>query len=148
MCFVQSQAEYTTINSLCQPLAGEFFEFSEFIKSGDTMNGKDMVKIIDSILAERDMTQKEFCEAIGVQSSAMSGWRKGSTPTPQRIAAIESFLGISFSDFEKSEDPDDLREMLRDRQDLRILLHSAKDVPASSVYALISQIEKMKEDST
>lgn len=112
------------------------------------MNGKDMVKIIDSILAERDMTQKDFCSAIGIQSSAMSGWRKGSTPTPQRVAAIEQFLGISFADYEKSDESDELREMLRDRQDLRILLHSAKDVPASSVYALISQIEKMKEEST
>ena len=69
-------------------------------------------------------------------------------PKPERIKDIEKCLGISFADYEKSEDPDDLREMLRDRQDLRILLHSAKDVPASSVYALISQIEKMKEEST
>lgn len=68
-------------------------------------------------------------------------------PKPDRIKAIEKCLGISFSDYEKSDESDELREMLRDRQDLRILLHSAKDVPASSIYALISQIEKMKEDN-
>ena len=113
------------------------------------MNGKEMVKIIDSILAERGMTQKEFCKMIGVQSSAMTGWRNGSTPTPRRIAAIEKCLGISFADYEKSDMDDetaDLLQSIRERQDLRILLHSAKDVPASSIYALISQIEKMKED--
>jgi transcriptional regulator with XRE-family HTH domain len=115
------------------------------------MNGKEMVKIIDSILAERGMTQKEFCEAIGIQSSSMSGWRKGSTPTPQRVAAIEKCLGISFADYEKSDMDDetaDLLQSIRERQDLRILLHSAKDVPASSIYALISQIERMKEDES
>ena len=106
------------------------------------MTGREIAKIIDYELAERGMTQKEFCEAIGVQSSAMSNWRKGSMPTPKRLAQIEKYLGISFSDIEKS----DPREELRD--DLRILLNSASDLPPSSVYALISQIEKMKEDST
>ena len=48
----------------------------------------------------------------------------------------------------KEEEPDELREMLRSRQDLRILLKSASDVPPSSVYALVSQIEKMKENNT
>lgn len=77
------------------------------------MNGKEMVKIIDSILAERGMTQKEFCEMIGVQSSTMTGWRNGSTPTPRRIAAIEKCLGISFSDYEKSDLREELREDLK-----------------------------------
>ena len=112
------------------------------------MDGRTIVKIIDAELDKRDMTQKEFCEAIGVKSSAMSAWRKGSVPTPQRIVAIERVLGISFADYEKQDEADELRDLLRERQDLRILLSSAKDVPASSVYALISQIEKLKEDST
>ena len=111
------------------------------------MDGRQVVKIIDEKLSELGMTQKEFCAQLGIQSSAMSAWRKGSMPKPERLKQIEKCLGISFADYEKSEEPDELREMLRDRQDLRILLHSAKDVPASSVYALISQIEKMKEES-
>ena len=111
------------------------------------MDGRDIVKIIDDELSKRGLTQKEFCAELGIQSSAMSMWRKGSIPKPERLKQIEKYLNISFSDIEKSEEPDELREMLRDRQDLRILLHSAKDVPASSVYALISQIEKMKEDN-
>lgn len=111
------------------------------------MDGRDIVKIIDDELSKRGMTQKEFCAELGIQSSAMSMWRKGSIPKPERLKQIEKYLNINLSDIEKSEEPDELREMLRDRQDLRILLHSAKDVPASSVYALISQIEKMKEDN-
>lgn len=111
------------------------------------MDGRQLVKIIDDKLAELGMTQKDFCAKLGIQSSAMSAWRKGSMPKPERLRQIEKCLGIDLSDYEKSDETDELREMLRDRQDLRILLHSAKDVPASSIYALISQIEKMKEDA-
>ncbi len=105
------------------------------------MDGRQLAKIIDEELYRRGMTQKEFCETIGIQSSAMSAWRKGSMPRPERIAQIEKCLEISFSDYEKSDPREDLRD------DLRILLHSASDLPPSSVYALISQIEKMKEDA-
>jgi len=113
------------------------------------MDGKAIARIIDSELASRGISKTEFYENSGVSSATLSQWRTGKyDPTPDKLAKVEMCLGISFSDYEKSEEPDELREMLRDRQDLRILLHSAKDVPASSVYALISQIEKMKEDST
>ena len=113
------------------------------------MDGKAIARIIDSELASRGIPKSEFHEKSGVSSATLSQWRTGKyDPTPEKLAKVEKCLGISFADYEKSDESDDLREMLRDRQDLRILLHSAKDVPASSVYALISQIEKMKEEST
>jgi transcriptional regulator with XRE-family HTH domain len=103
------------------------------------MDGKEIVKIIDARLAELGMTQKEFCAQIGVQSSAMSAWRKGSMPNPQRIAAIEKCLGINFEDYEKSDPREELRE------DLATLLRSAEDLPPSSVYELIAEIHRRKE---
>ena len=111
------------------------------------MTGKELTRIIDDRLEEMQMSQKQFCAELGISSSAMSAWRNGSMPKPDRIKAIEKCLGISFADFEKSDEADELREILRGRDDLRILLRSAKDVPASSVYALIAQIEKEKEDN-
>lgn len=105
------------------------------------MDGKDIVKIIDAELSKRGMTQLEFCNEIGIRSSAYSAWRKGSMPKPERMKQIEEHLGIRFSDHEK----EDALENLRD--DLRILLRSAEDLPPSSVYQLISQIEKEKEKS-
>ena len=106
------------------------------------MDGKTLTQIVDRILAERGISRLELCEAIGVSSGAYTGWKNGSQPRVEKIIAIEKYLGISFADYEKS----DPREELRD--DLRILLHSASELPPSSVYALISQIEKLKEDST
>ena len=106
------------------------------------MDGRDMVKIIDEELLRRGMTQYEFCHAIGIQSSAMSAWRKGSKPKPERIAQIEKFLNISFSDYEKSEQLEELRD------DLRVLLKSAKDLPPSSVYEIVAEVERRKENAT
>lgn len=107
-----------------------------------------LAKTVEEELKRQGISKGDFYNAVGISATAMYGWKRGAAPKKETIKAIEKYLNISLSDIEKSEEPDELREMLRDRQDLRILLHSAKDVPASSVYALISQIEKMKEDST
>ena len=106
-----------------------------------------LAKTVEAELKRQGISKGDFYNAIGISATAMYGWKRGAEPKKETIKAIEKYLNISLSDIEKSEEPDELREMLRDRQDLRILLHSAKDVPASSVYALISQIEKMKEDN-
>ena len=112
------------------------------------MDGRAIARIVDSELASRGMSKAQFYEESGISSATLSQWRTGKyEPTTDKLEKIEKYLGIDLSDYEKSENTDELREMLRDRQDLRILLHSAKDVPASSIYALISQIEKMKEDA-
>ena len=112
------------------------------------MDGITLTRIVDEELKKQGKTRLELCEAIGITSAAYSNWKNGGQPRKDKLIAIEKYLGIDLSSIEKSDETDELREMLRDRQDLRILLNSAKDVPASSVYALISQIEKMKEDAT
>lgn len=111
------------------------------------MDGKVFVKLIETALAEKGIKKGDFYDAVGISATAMYGWRNGAIPKKETVEAIEKYLDLDLFPYEKSDDSDELREMLRDRQDLRILLHSAKDVPASSVYALISQIEKMKEDA-
>lgn len=105
------------------------------------MDGRTITKIVGNILEERSISVKDFCKEIGVSQSAYSQWKKGRTPTPERIAVIEDRLGISFADYEKAERLEELRD------DLRILLRSAEDLPPSSVYALVAQIEKEKERS-
>lgn len=115
------------------------------------MDGKTLTQIVDRIIVERGISRLELCDAIGISSAAYTGWKKGAMPREDKIIAIEKYLNISFADYEKSDtigqETADLLQSIRERQDLRILLRSAKGVPASSVYALVSQIEKMKEDS-
>lgn len=113
------------------------------------MKGETLAAILEKELKKRGISKKEFCQAIGVSQATFSHWANGSVPSPKRLADIEAYLGIILPK-EDEEPPIDeatqLRELLRDRQDLRVLLHSAKDVPPSSVYTLLAQLEKMKED--
>lgn len=109
------------------------------------MDGITLAKICDVECQKRSISKSQFYKDIGITAPSFHGWKNGAKPSDKYIVAIEKYFEIDLSQYEKSDEPDELREMLRNRQDLRILLHSAKDVPASSVYALISQIEKMKE---
>lgn len=104
------------------------------------MDGKTLTQIVDRLIAEKGISRVELCDAIGISSAAYTGWKKGSKPREDKVLAIEKFLGVQLSDYEKTED---IRETLR--EDLRILLRSASDLPPSSVYQLIAQIEKEKE---
>lgn len=113
------------------------------------MDGKAIARIIDSELASRGISKAEFYENSGVSSATLSQWRTGKyDPTADKLAKIEKCLGISFADYEKSDMDDEtavLLQSIRERQDLRVLLSSAKDVPPSSIYELIAQLERQKE---
>ena len=106
------------------------------------MDGITLARIVTEELEKQGISKGEFYAQAGITATAFYGWKNGAMPKKETLANIEKCLGIKLSDYEKS----DHREGLRD--DLRILLHSARDLPPSSVYALISQIEKLKEDST
>ena len=105
------------------------------------VDGKVFAKLIESALAEKGIKKGDFYDAVGISATAMYGWKNGSVPKKETVEAVEKYLDLELFPYEKS----DPREELRD--DLRILLRSAKDLPPSSVYALIAQIEKEKEQS-
>ena len=105
------------------------------------MDGKKLVQILNEELKRQGISKGEFYDAIGITATAFYGWKNGAEPKRDKIEAIEKYLGINLSDIEKCEQLEELRS------DLRILLNSAKDLPPSSVYALIAQIEKEKEQS-
>ena len=115
------------------------------------MDGRDIVKIIDDELSKRGMTQKEFCADLGIQSSAMSMWRKGSIPKPERLKQIEKYLNISLSDIEKSDrssETDEVLQWLREDFSHRALFESAKGLTKEQAYAAASFIEKLKAGET
>ena len=105
------------------------------------MDGKTLAKICDAECFKRGMSKTDFYATIGLSAASFHGWKNGAKPTQKYIDAIEKLFEIDLSEYEKCEQLEDLRS------DLRILLSSAKDLPPSSVYALIAQIEKEKERS-
>ena len=115
------------------------------------MNGSEIVKTIEDELFLKGISKAEFYKETSMTSTTLSNWRSGIyQPSPAKLHTIADYLGITYEELIGGKDDDDvleLRELLRSRQDLRILLESAKDAPASSVYALISQMEKFKENT-
>lgn len=103
------------------------------------MDGKLFAQIISEELIKKEIPKGKFYNDIGVTSAAMWGWRNGATPKPDTVKDVEKYLGISFSDIEKSDPREELRE------DLKTLLKSAEDLPPSSVYELIAEIHRRKE---
>ena len=103
------------------------------------MDGKTLAKICDAECFKRGMSKTDFYATIGLSAASFHGWKNGAKPTQKYIDAIEKLFEIDLSEYEKCEQLEDLRS------DLRILLSSARDLPPSSVYALIAQIEKEKE---
>lgn len=114
------------------------------------MDGKKVARIVDAEREKRGLSQKDFCKMVGVGSSAYSAWRKGTMPKPEMLIKIEKLFDISFADYEK-EDTDEnweLLQLMRERPEMRNLLHSARNLPTSSIYLLIAQVEKEKESGT
>lgn len=94
-------------------------------------------------------------QAIGIASNGtVTGWRSGSQPRKNVINALvkyfnENGLNIDASDlFAESEDDGiDVREMLRNSPEYRILFSAAKDAPPSALLEAASVIMRHKEAS-
>ena len=115
------------------------------------IGGKELTQIVDRILAERGISRIDFCKEIGISSAAYSGWKKGSQPREDKIIAIEKCLGISFSDYEKSDrnsETDEVLQWLREDFSHRALFESAKGLTKEQAYAAASFIEKLKAGET
>lgn len=113
------------------------------------MNGRFFTQVVEEELKKRGMSVKEFCNILGVTQSSYSQWKNGREPKQSRIDMAEQILGIDFSVYSApqtfDEETAELLNSLRERPDLGVLLRSARDVPPSSVYSLVAQLELEKE---
>ena len=112
---------------------------------------KTMLLKIEFEIARQRMSKKEFYEKSGISSSLYSQWNTGTVkPTMKSLGRIADALGISVEfltgkqkvNSHPSDDEDeemaDVLQLLRDRDDLRALLHvSAKNTP--------EQVKKLTE---
>lgn len=104
------------------------------------MDGVTIVRIIESELSRRGISKEQFYSDCGISSATLSQWRTGKYfPSVAKLQVIQQYLGISFSEYDEIDQREGLRE------DLKILLKSAADLPPSSVYDLIAEIHRRKE---
>lgn len=114
------------------------------------MKGEVFARIVEKELADKGIPKGDFYRDTGISATALYGWKRGSEPKRDTVSAVEKYFGIDLSSYEQSFETNEnieLMELLRDRPDLKLLMRSAKDVPASSVFSLIAQVQKWKEEA-
>lgn len=116
------------------------------------MRGTELVRIVEAELSRRGISKAEFYKSTGISSATFSQWRSGQyDPSPSKVEAIEEFLNVHFEETDDapmiklSQEEMDILESLRERDDLKILMRSGRNVPPSSIYSLIATLEKEKE---
>lgn len=115
------------------------------------MDGVKFARIVEQLLAERGVKKGDFYSKTGITATAFYGWKRGAEPKRETVEAVEKYFGVSLDDnggvSTVDSDTAELLDSIRNRPDLGVLLRSAKDVPPSSVYELVSRLEKLKEDA-
>ena len=117
---------------------------------------RTMLLKIEYEIARQKMTKKTFYEKSGVSSSLYSQWNTGSArPTMKSVGRVADALGLSVeflvgeTEKEKETVPeDDLSEelqILRDRKDLRAMLHAGARQKPETVWKVKEMFETMEE---
>ena len=116
-----------------------------------------MLLKIEYAIANQKMSKREFYEKSGVSSSLYSQWNTGSVkPTMKslgRVAAalgtsVEFLIGAPEKEKEPADDADELAEamqLLRDRPDLRAMLHAGARTKPETVKKVTELFELMEE---
>lgn len=66
------------------------------------MDGMTLAKICDDECRARGISKAQFYKDIGLSAPSFHGWKNGAKPSQRYITAIEKYLGIDLSDYEKS----------------------------------------------
>ena len=115
------------------------------------MEGEQLARIVEQLLAERGISKGTFYSDVGITATALYGWKRGAEPKPETIAAIEKYFGVDLKSFEKSDMDDETAEVLQwIREDFahRALFESAKGLTKEQAYAAASFIERLKAGET
>ena len=110
------------------------------------MNGKELVKQIEIRLVEIGMKKSEFYALTGISRTAYSYWNSGrSSPSLDTLSKIDSVLGTSFYESEKSDNIYDKIQMLQELRDSeRALLQVTKDMTDDEIRRTTEFIKTLK----
>ncbi len=123
------------------------------------MNSREIVRIIETVLAEKGISKGQFYRDCGISSATFSQWRTGLYfPSYAAIKKIEEYLGISFglyTNYSAEEEPSDRPDnsdnakasfRSKDEKDLFFSLFQGSDVDITDdimdeVYGFVDYIK-------
>lgn len=110
---------------------------------------------LNRLLEERNITQQELAEYIGVTQASVSNWCKGiKMPRMDKIDKICQYLDIERSDLMKDSshytyyiNPEaaEAAKELYERDELRVLFDAARDVSEEDIRYVATLLEKLKK---
>lgn len=113
---------------------------------------------VDNELSDRHINRQKFYDGSGVSSSSYSQWRTGvRKPSVVSVQRMAAYLDVpvdylltgdrAYYPADDSEEVKELREMLLNRPDAKILFGLVKDAPPSAVYEAVATLARFKEQS-
>lgn len=110
---------------------------------------------LNRLLEERNITQQELAEYIGVTQASVSNWCKGiKMPRMDKIDKICQYLDIERSDLMKDSshytyyinfEAAEAAKELYERDELRVLFDAARDVSEEDIRYVATLLEKLKK---
>ena len=111
-------------------------------------------KFLD-LCAQKGVSQTAACVNAGLSESAWKRWIDGGAPNSISVGKLSRYFGVTIQSlYDENESPviheDETikeRQAAFDRPEMRVLFDTAKDVPASKIYEVITMLEKYTEES-
>lgn len=103
-------------------------------------------KNLNKYLQEKNLTQKEVADAIGVSQQSMNYWAMGrNLPRMDKIQLLAEYLNVRYTDL-ITDDPmeETLEEAFDRRPDMRVLFSVAKDCTPEEIKFTIKMLETFK----
>ena len=108
-----------------------------------------------NLCSQKGVSATAACVNAGLSESAWKRWVDGGTPNSISMGKLCKYFGVSMqSMYDEKTTPsiseDDgvrARQEAFDNPDFRVLFDAARNVPASKLYEVISQLRKYKEDN-
>lgn len=123
------------------------------------IDSKELASAIDNSCDAIGMSKKEFHNKSGISSATLSQWRKGAKSVKSdSIVKLEMFTEMSIEDFMKTYGPSkpsdqyendvlELRQMLRDSPEMRMLFSTAKGATPSAILQSAALLARLKEEA-
>lgn len=118
-------------------------------------NSMQIAEAIDEFCDEKGISKKEFHAESGISSATLTQWRKEDVvPTARVVRRLQEYTGMHIDDFmnkygkfREDDDTAEIRQMLVDRPEAKLLFQTAKNAPASAILEAAAILARYKEES-
>lgn len=106
-----------------------------------------------SLCSKMNKSPNAVANELGFSTGVVTTWKRGGNPREKTLQTIADYFGVSVDELvsdERREDIQDaleIREALRNRDEMRILFKAAKNAPASALMEAASVIMRYKEEA-